>query len=378
MPAASPSPSWATKRSPERRTFGPAVARLAERMGRPFMPWQQQVADTALEVDAQGRYCYRLVVVTVPRQSGKTTLFSAVGEHRALVLPGGRVWYTMQTGQDARDWFLNEHVPLLTPFDGQLTVYRGAGSERARWRSSGGIFRPFPPRPDALHGKTSDLVVVDEAWAFDPDRGRDLDQAIVPTQATRPGAQVWKLSTAGTDLSTWLLSSLELGRKAVQADRREGLAYFEWSCPEDLDPCQPASWPRFHPALGRTISADAMSAALELLGPDDFARAYGNRWIHTGGRIIPLDRWLGAADLEQQLPRAGGLVLAFDVALDRSDAAIVACWRGPDGAAHLEVSDRRPGARGGGAPGAAAGARGPLAAAGDRIRRIRARARRRR
>jgi hypothetical protein len=35
--------------------------------------------------------------------------------------------------------------------------------------------------------------------------------------------------------------------------------------------------------------------------------------------------------------------LAFDVAVDRSDAACVAAWRSGDGVGHVEVADHRPG-----------------------------------
>ena len=312
-------------------------------MGRPLMPWQRQVNEVALEVDDDGRYVYPLVVVTVPRQSGKTVDYSVVAQHRAFTVPRGRVWFTMQTGQDARDWFINEHLPLLTPFEGHIHVRRANGSEMTRWHHSGGTFRPFSPAPDALHGKTTDLVVVDEAWAFDLVRGRELDGAIVPTQATRRGAQVWKFSTAGTAASTWLLTAVESGRAAVEAGRTGGLAYFEWSCPDSLDPCDPVSWPLYHPAFGRTIDSYAMAAALEQLGPDEFARAYGNRWVSTTARVIPLAAWRAAADVDQELPEPGRVALAFDVAVDRSDAAIVAAWRDDTGTARVEVADTRPG-----------------------------------
>ncbi|HSS11153.1 MAG TPA: hypothetical protein VLL25_14800 [Acidimicrobiales bacterium] len=313
-------------------------------MGRPLMPWQRQVNNVALEVDDDGRYVYPLVIVTVPRQAGKTVDYSAVGQHRAFVLRRGRVWFTMQTGQDARDWFLEEHLPLLAPFDGRLTVRRTNGGELTRWHHSGGTFRPFSPSADALHSKVTDLVIVDEAWAFDPVRGRELDQAIVPTQATRPGAQVWKFSTAGTDASTWLLAAIEAGRAAVRAGRNTGVAYFEWSCPDDLDPCDETSWPQYHPAYGRTIDRHAMLAALELLGPEEFARAYGNRWVHTVARLIAADVWLEAADVDQALPEAGAVGLGFDVALDRTDACVVAAWRDEAGHARWEVADLKPAA----------------------------------
>jgi hypothetical protein len=339
-----PAPTWATERSFDRQTLGTGAGVLARRMHRPLMPHQQYVADVLGEYDDHGQLCYQAGLVTLPRQSGKTVLFSVIAEQRAMTWRDARCWFTMQTGQDARDWFLNEHLPLLGDFGGEVRAYRGAGTERVAWARSGGMFRPFPPTPDALHGKTADLVVVDETWAFDLPRGRELDQAIIPTMATRPNAQVLKLSTAGTDASTWLLGGVEAGRAAVAAGRTDGLAYFEWSCPDGLDPTDPAAWPQYHPAFGRTIGAPAMVSALELLGPDEFARAYGNRWIHTTARIIPAAAWIAAGDAAAPLPPAGGLSLGFDVAYDRSDAAIVAAWTDPSGVGRLEVAEWREGA----------------------------------
>jgi hypothetical protein len=307
------------------------------------MPWQAHVADVALEVDAAGRFAYQLVVVTVPRQSGKTTLFGAVLDHRALVTPRARCWFTQQSGKHAVDWLINEHWPLLAPFVPKVHLRRAAGSEHVKWLPSGGLIRPFPPTPDGLHGKVSDLVVVDEPWAFDLVRGQQLDQAIVPTMATRPNAQTWKVSTAGDAGSTWWLGTVEAGRAAVAAGRTTGVCYFEWSCPPALDPTDPASWPRYHPAFGRTIGAEAMQAALDQFGPDEFARAYGNRWVSTLDRVIPLAAWRAAADEDQRLPEPGGVALGFDVAVDRSDAAVVAAWRDDAGVAHVEVADHRPG-----------------------------------
>lgn len=309
------------------------------------MGWQQYVADVALEVDDEGRFVYQVADVAVPRQSGKTTLFGFVMDHRALTIRGGRVFFTMQAAKDAVDWLLNEHAPVLDPVVGsEVHVRRAQGSEGLRWRRSGGMVRTFAPQPKSLHGKTSDLVVVDEAWSFDLLRGKALDQAIVPTQATKPAAQVWKVSTAGDDSARWWLASVEAGRAAVSSGRTSGRCYFDWSCPDGLDPCEEASWPVYHPAYGRTIGRAAMVSALEQLGPDEFARAYGNRWAHVATRAIPAESWVAAADVDQPLPTAGTMALGFDVAVDRSDATIVAAWRDETGTMRWEVADNRPAA----------------------------------
>ena len=319
------------------------MAALAEAFGKPLMPWQRYTFDVGLEIDADGRFAYQLVIVTVPRQSGKTTGFGVVMDHRALIIPAARVWFTQQSGKDAVDWLINEHWPLLAPLGGHVHLRRAAGSEHIRWRHSNGLIRPFPPTPDGLHGKTSDLVVVDEPWAFDLTRGQQLDQAIVPTQATKPNAQTWKVSTAGDATSTWWLGTVEQGRAAAKAGRTSGVAYFEWACPDDLDPCDPVSWPLYHPAFGRTIEASSMEAALLMLGPDEFRRAYGNQWVSTTARVIPLAAWRRAAEEPAEMPGVARVALAFDVAVDRSDGAVVAAWRDSDGVAHVEVADHRPG-----------------------------------
>ena len=81
-------------------TRGHGVAAIARAKGRPFMPWQQLAADVSHEFDpATGLYRYGIVVVSVPRQSGKTKLEGDVADHRCLTKPRARVWVTMQNGK---------------------------------------------------------------------------------------------------------------------------------------------------------------------------------------------------------------------------------------------------------------------------------------
>jgi hypothetical protein len=50
-------PLFATPRDPARETLGGAVAEIAEQLGTPFMPWQRQVADVALELGVLVHRC---------------------------------------------------------------------------------------------------------------------------------------------------------------------------------------------------------------------------------------------------------------------------------------------------------------------------------
>lgn len=312
-------------------------------MGRPFMPWQQAAADVLLEVDDLGRYWYRTGVVSVQRQAGKTLWVGAVEEHRALTIRDARVWHTAQTGLDAAEWLRDEHVPMLAsgPLAGRFKPRMSQGSESVRWpAASGGILRIFPPTRDALHGKQSDLVVVDEAWALSARRGAELLQAVTPTQATRPGAQVLIVSAAGTAESDFLAGWLDRARAAALHDPDSRVALVDYGIAPDVDPADLPAVAAAHPAYGRTVDLEHLAAALDQLGPDEFARAYGNRPTRTAVRLIPAELWDRAAT---SLSAPGGIAFGFDAAPDRADAAVVSAGRLDDGRVVLEVVEHRPG-----------------------------------
>ena len=333
-------PRYATPRSPGHRTFGPAVDKLARSMGMPLMPWQRLVADTALEVDDRGLYRYSVVVLTVPRQSGKTSLLRPVFAHRALTIPKARLWITAQLRQDAADCWADTCEAIEDSPLGELTRRRNTNGSECLTFTNKSTLRLFNPKSDkALHGKQSDLVLVDEAFAFTDEEGDRLLQAVVPTQATRPAAQLWIVSTAGTAQSTWLRGYVNRGREG--AGRR--MAYFEWSIPEDTEVFDDlAMFAAHHPAIGHTIGHEALEAAYESMKPAQFARAYGNFWTSAAEWAIAPALW-SKARTSDSIDRSRPVSFGVEVHADRSGAAIVACGRGRGGKCVLEIVDQRPG-----------------------------------
>jgi hypothetical protein len=356
-------PLYATAPTPGRRSHGRRIALLAAAMGRPLMPWQRTVADVGTEVLPDGSWAYPIVVVTVQRQSGKTTLETPVACERCLTTADAQTWYTAQTRQDARDNF-GEAVKLLkrSPLRPPRTKIRLSNGSEGVTFPTGSFWRVFAPVHDALHGKANERVTVDEAWAFDGVRGLALEQAILPTFTTT-GGQLWIYSTAGTVESAWLLSYVERGRAAVASGRREGIAYFEWGVdPEIRDQVEAGlidgdpkhggdrTAPTYlaaldailaaHPANGYTLNLRALQTAAETMGAGEFLRAYGNAWTGVAERVIPAS---AVADTVTKVwPKP--VALAFDVALDGSSASIASAWRAtPDGPLRFDVVDDRPG-----------------------------------
>ena len=328
-PSAPDRPTWATGASHRRHELG-LTERTAAALGLELMPWQRRVVRVATELLGTG-YAFPLVVVTVPRQAGKTTLVGLLALGRMLERPGTRVWLTAQTRQDARDTLLELGGLLAGSALGPVTHQRlAAGSEQLSL-PGGSSMRVFSPGPHALHGRVADLVVLDEVWAYDEDRGAQVLQAAVPAQATRPRRQVLAVSTAGDDAATFLAALVEAGRAGVGAGLRQGAAYFEWSVPDELDAGDPAVAARYHPAVGHTITPAALVDAARVMArhPGAFARAYGNRWT-TGTGDPALDPEHYRATVRVDLAPGSPLVLGYDVALDRQHAAVAVAGRSGD------------------------------------------------
>ena len=107
-------PLHATPRDPSRPTLGGDVAAIAAQLGTPFMPWQRQVADVAMELDPQtGLLAYGEVDLTTPRQSGKTTLELAVLVHRCRTWARSRALYSAQSRIHAHEKWEDDHVETL-------------------------------------------------------------------------------------------------------------------------------------------------------------------------------------------------------------------------------------------------------------------------
>ena len=360
-PAEAP-PHYATPRTPGRRTHGGAIGAVARAMGAQLMPWQQLVADVGTEVLEDGSWAYPIVVVEVQRQAGKTHLVCPMGCERCAVTRDALAWFTAQTRQDARDTFTEGYMRRLeaSPLGSRVKARRSNGSE-GLWFPTGSSFRVFAPTPDAMHGKANALVVVDEAWAFTGVRGLELEQAILPTFTTT-GGQLWIISAAGHAESAWLRSWVERGRASVELGRRQGIAYFRWGLAPELrpeveegleagkrDPDSPAFRRALelvlaaHPAHGHTLNLGALKTAAEAMRPGEFLRAYATCWTELEERVIPAASWAACQASDWPEP-AVPVALAFDVAMDRSDAAVMAAWRDrPGGPVRWDVLQRRSG-----------------------------------
>ena len=332
-------PRFATPRT-DRRTLGGEVARLARVLGVEAMPWQELFWDTALEVEDDGRLAYREVVLTISGQCGKSTAALMLLLHRCLRWPGSVVAYGAQTGMDARSklgdswWPLLEHSPLA-----ELIRFRRQAGHEALLFANGSRLGLVASTEKSGHGGTIDAAVLDESWAHADYR---LEQSLRPSMVTVRNAQQIVMSTAGTEArSPFLWEKTRAGRQAAQAGLTSGLAYLEWSAPEDSDSSDPETWRRAIPAIGYTQSLDTIGADFAGMPRHEFERAYLNRWTTAmGDAVVSVELWESLA--EPDSPRPAWSVLGVDVGPRGKSAAIVAVGE-IDGCLHGAVLENGPG-----------------------------------
>lgn len=339
---------YATPRNKKNPTFGPRAALAAKLLGGELMPWQQQVLDTALELNPSdpGAWRYPVVVVTVPRQAGKSFLLRAVMVDRMMNYNCHEILMTAQTGKDARKrWKQIVNGLSADKKTEYFTVRNSQGSENLTFKARASYISPFAPTPKSIHGDSLHLVTVDEAWAFDAESGVALETAINPTQLTVKDSQLWIVSTKGTNVSAYLNDLIRRGRESV-SDPNASIAYFEWSADEeeaDRDPYSDATL-AFHPAVGYTQSMDKIRS---MAGSDVSAwrRSYLNLETSTDSTIVDISIWDQLADASVCTPpeRTSSVAIAFDVANDRSAATVAAAWKTEDGSLCTRVIKTGPG-----------------------------------
>ena len=336
---------FSTPRSPERSHQGAAARKLAAVLGIELMPWQQDAVEVFTEAEAD-RLAFSDATLLVPRQNGKSTLILVLLLLRALGVPGSRCFYAAQTLKDARAMLLETWAPLLdaSALAGSYTVRSANGSEAIRFRNGSTVALITSTSTKAGHGLVVDMAVVDEAFA-QPDAR--METALLPAMATRTtfggGPQFVVVSTAGQPLaSPYLLQRVEQGRQLATSGVTTGAAYVEYSADDDDDPADPAVWAGCNPALGYTITEDAIAAEFASLDLMDFRRSRLCQWtVAKAEPVVPLALWGELVD--RQSRRGPALALAFDSAPDGSSSSIAVASVREDGLLHVELVAREPG-----------------------------------
>lgn len=303
-------------------------------LGVTLMPWQRWLFEHMLELNPDGTFRFRTVIVQVARQNGKSTFAQVLSLWRMFVDRAGLVIGTAQNLDVAEEvWTgavdMAEGVPDLRA---EIEAVDRTNGKKALRLTSGERYKVAAASRRGGRGLSGDLVLLDEirehqtwdAWA-----------AVTKTTMARPKPQIVALSNAGDESSIVLNHLRELGLKTLEGDGDQSIGLFEWSAPENCDLDDPQVWAMANPALGYTVTADAIGSA----------RATDPEWIfrtevlcqrvqQRSDAVIPMGRWMANSSSGAIV---GPISVFVDVWIDRSRSVIAVCGADQKGIPQVEV-----------------------------------------
>lgn len=312
-------------------------------------PWQEMILRDSLGLREDGKWSAFEVGIVCPRQNGKNEILMARELIGLFMLEERVIIHSAHMADTAMEAFrrLEEVIEETPEFRRKLKprgIKHGHGFESIELKTRQRItFRTRGGKKGGARGFTSDLLVFDECM----DLSEHAHGAILPTLSARPNPQVFY---TGSAVDQWVhengLVFARVRERGLAGDD-PSLAFFEWSIeadgPEWVDDevaTDPQAWAESNPGFAIRIAGDYIAHEQRSLDPRTFAveRLGVGDWPSTDpeeDQVISGEAWAKCSDPKSE--PGPGLVFAFDVAPDRSSAAIGVASQRPDGKVHAEV-----------------------------------------
>lgn len=282
--------------NPKGRTRGEDVAKFADNIGLPLLPWQKHLFNHALKLDTQGKWRHTEVIPIVARQQGKTHAC------RIRILAGLFIFGeetlvgTAQDRQLARHTFelVVETIRSVPELNKYVANVRYANGQEQLTLTTGQTYKIVAPTASAARGYSNDFILLDEGRE---QTDFDLWAAIRPTMDTRRnktlyGPQLWLPSNAGHANSVLLLQKRQHALEVIAKKQAGPLAYMEWSAPENANVADlKTAWLPSNPALGHLFDVDAIEAAYKSLPEPVFRTERLCQFVDTMESWLPFNAW---------------------------------------------------------------------------------------
>lgn len=332
-PVGSPEPRLGTRPlrelTPE-TSRGFAFIAWCEGKGYELLPWQKTASIRAMELRPDGRYRFRTVLILVGRQCGKTTLLKLWALWRMLEDGAELVLGAAQSLDIAREaWsgsvdFATEFIP------NQIGKVRWANGEQCLTLRHGQRYRITAATRGAGRGLSVDMLILDEIREH---RSWEAWSALSKTINARPDGQIVCISNAGDDESV-VLNQL---REAGLSGRDDSVCLLEWSAPEGCDMDDPGMWVQSLPALGHTMTVDAVRGALATDPPSVFRTEMLCQHVSSMNAALDGNGWAAGSDPQGSVAAyRGSLAGCVDVSIDGNHVALVVAAALPDGRVRVE------------------------------------------
>ncbi len=297
-----------------------------------LLPWEKHVHNVGLEIGDDGKFLHQLVALVVARQNGKTSGVLVRRIIAGLFILGDR--HILHAAQN-RAFVLDTFREVVAAIESSPWLKREI--KKVRWSTGaesielndGSIYRILAPTQESFRGwKKVGLIIFDEIREHYTDT---VWSAARYTQRVHPNPQIWVASNAGDADSIVLNSIRDRGRASVDEPGSDpGIAYFEWSAPDEAAIDDPEAWAYANPSLGHLIDEARILEELRSDEPDRFRTEALCQWIDSSGRsAIPRKAWMDSgADIPTLEPDPDRPVwMAVDIDPERERASLVAVTR---------------------------------------------------
>lgn len=318
-------------------------------MGVEFDGWQRGVGQIALGKRADGKYAATVggVVLSIPRQVGKTFLVGMMVIALCILCPGLTVlWTAHRTRTSTKTFKTMQGYVKRKRIAHHLKVSRSDGIRSANGEQeiefANGSIIMFGAREGGF-GRGFDKVdveVFDEAQILTEKALEDMIPAA--NQSEQPsGGLIFYMGTPPRPVDPgeeWMAR-----RAAALSGEEDDIAYVEFSADDDADPDDESQWAKANPSYPERTPLESMQRMRKNLRNDDsFRREAMGIYATSSPRVIDEQSWSNVADTASMATER--LTLAVDVAPNRSVASVALSGRRPDGIWHVELDEHRSGA----------------------------------
>lgn len=301
-------------------THGYAIADFADTIGEPLLPWQRWLAIHAMELTPDGFYRFRVVLVLVGRQNGKSSVKRTISLWR-LHIDGARLilgvaqdvslareqWQmcldTIQASPDlgedlaqvrrvnGDEWLkLKDDLDARGEnIDARPLEYDDDAADESLTLAGGGRYKIAASNRKAGRGLSVDELNIDE---LREQRNFAAWSALYFTTMARPDSQIWCMSNAGDDESV-VLNQL---RDSALAGRDPSIGLFEWSAPDSCELDDTDGIRQANPGLGHTISMAAIGTARASSPPNVYRTEVLCQRVDQLDGAVDYEAWKACAD----------------------------------------------------------------------------------
>lgn len=314
-------------------TAWPRARETCRRLGWEFDGWQDDAGKLILAKRSDGEYAADTIVISIPRQVGKTYLIGCIIFALCLQTPGLKVIWTAQVKDTALETFDQFYTmaqrPKVKPHI--AATPRGKGDEAIVFKNGSSI--EFGARDSGFgRGRTDvDVLVFDEGQHLSNEALENMGAA--QNVATNPLTFVMGTPPRPKDKGEFFTL---LRQEALDGDS-DGTLYIEMSADRGENPMDRDQWRKANPSFPfRTSERAMLRLRKKLRNEDSWRREALGIWdeISTHQAIVSADKWkrelLDIGPVDTVRPNALGVDMSHGMAI-----SIAGCWIEGE-SAHLE------------------------------------------